>query len=172
MKTNDQAMGTRKQLIKLVKGEPQYYMITYSVDIKGNITIWDGGPLEHHDLFNQRSTEDHLHLYDGWRRGAELVQLEREAADRITREALVGAFLEFRKQHPRDGYGVFCYNANSWAGGKDNGFQADRTDKEDVERELRRRNREYIFELYGERLPVDFDFVADYNRRLEAGELK
>lgn len=154
----------RKRLIKIMRGEPQFYEIVYSVDIKGLITIWGGEPCEVHDFFIQRQTEDHLHLYDGWNHGADLVNLERQKAGEMPREALVRAFLEFRKTHPTDGFGLF----HNYGKRVDDGTRVDRDDKEEIQRELKKRNRQYIFELYGEKLPLDFDFSADYDKRLQS----
>lgn len=159
----------------MVRGGRQYYTIEYSVDIKGKITIWGGGPRDEaatEDLFCNYRTEDGLHLYDGGRHGREFVRMEREAASKVTREELIQAFLEFRRLHPRDGYGLINGIGRKWASGGGDGLSSDdflleRIDKEAVLLELKKRNREYIEELYGEKIPLDFDFRADYDRRLE-----
>ena len=168
MDSMDLATANRKRLIKMAKGEPQHYEIRFSIDIRGNITIWGGEPCEYQDMFIQFSTEDYLHLYDGWNRGGELTRMEREAGDNLKRADLVRAFLEFRKKHPTDGYGLF--HGCKWSGGNvaDDGLRTERNDLEEMKRELRKRNRQYIFELYGERLPIDFDFRKDYDNRLSA----
>ncbi len=158
----DNAIDNRKRLIKMAKGEPQFYRIEYSMDIKGNITIWGGEPCENIDMFVQIPTEDYLHLYDGWNRGGELARKEREMADNTPREEFVRAFLEFRKTHPFDGYGLL------YKMGQDieDGTRRERDDKAEVKKELKKRNRQYIFELYGEKLPLDFDFEKDYQTRM------
>ena len=171
MDTQEQTKVNRQRLKKLVRGGTQFYHIEYFVDIKGNITILGGEPLaEHvtHDMFLRRATEFDLHLYDGWNHGGDMVRMETEAAKRIPRETLVRAFLEFRQQHPRDGYGLMHNIAQHWCGAEKDDLQAERSDIADVERELRRRNRQYIADMYGEVLPVDFDFRADYDRRMAA----
>lgn len=154
----------RKHLIKMMRGEPQYYEIIFSVDIKGNIIIWGGNPCDGMDIFIQRETEEYLHLYDGWHHGHDLVKMERENAEKIPRDVLVGAFLEFRKSHPADGFGLLY----GFSEPVTDGTRRERDDKMEVERELRERNRQYIFEMYGETIPVDFDFCADYDKRLQA----
>ena len=153
----------RKRLIKIMRGEPQFYTIVYSVDIKGLITIWGGEPCETNDFFIQRQTEDYLHLYDGWNHGHDMVKMEWQKAGETPREVLVGAFLEFRKTHPTDGFGLL----HGFGHKVDDGTRVDRDDKADIERLLRERNRRYIFELYGEQLPVDFDFKKDYENRMK-----
>lgn len=85
-------------------------------------------------------------------------------ADNTPRDVLIRAFLEFRKSHPADGFGLL----HSILGSVDDGTRRDRDDKEEIQRELQKRNRQYIFELYGEKLPLEFDFRADYDRRLRA----
>lgn len=154
-------------LLSLVGGGTQFYAIDFCVDIKGNITILSGAPLGmnvHGDIFGVGITEDYLHLYDGWQRGADLVRMEHEAAAKVTRAQLLAAYRDFRQQHPCDGYGLHAI-AQKWQHLPDDGLRAERDDIEDVKRELRRRNRQYIAELYGERLPEDFDFRADYDKR-------
>lgn len=157
-------MDNRKRLIKLAMGEIQRYEIIYSVDIKGNLTIWGGEPCENHDQFTQKPTEEYLHLYDGWKHGRELVEMEHKMADNIPRTELVRAFLDFREKHPFDGFGIL----HGYGQTVDDGTRKDRDDKQAVERLLRERNRQYIFELYGEQLPLDFDFSQDYDRRLRS----
>lgn len=161
----------RKRLIRLAQGGVQFYHIEYCVDVRGNITILGGEALaEHvtHDLFVRRTTETYLHLYDGWKRGGEMVRMEEAAAKRIPRAQIVAAFNDFRQQHPRDGYGMLHGMAQRWCGAEQDGMKAERSDIAEVEAELRRRNRKYIAELYGEQLPDNFDFLADYNRRMAA----
>ena len=153
---------SRKRLIKMMRGEPQHYEIRFSVDVRGNITIWGGQPCEYQDLFIQKQTEEYLHLYDGWNHGGEMAQMERDEAEKIPRGDLVRAFLEFRKAHPADGFGMLY----GYSEPVTDGTRRERDDKMEVERELRKRNRQYIFEMYGEKLPVDFDFKQDYERRL------
>ena len=167
MGTKDLATANRELLIKMAKGEPQRYEIRFSIDIKGNITIWGGEPCEYHDCFIQLHTEDYLHLYDGWNRGGELTRMEREAGENLNRADLVRAFLEFRKEHPTDGYGMF--HGCKWLGrgGADDGLRTERDDRDEMKLELRKRNRQYIFELYGDKLPLDFDFKKDYEERLK-----
>lgn len=152
----------RKRLIKMMRGESQQYEIIFSVDVRGNVTIWGGEPREHHDLFIQKPTETYLHLYDGWKHGGDMVQMERDEAEKIPRGDLVRAFLDFRKAHPADGFGVL----HGYPKPVEDGTRRDRDDKNEVERELRKRNRQYIFEMYGEKLPLDFDFKQDYEHRL------
>ena len=167
----DTTQDNRKRLIRIAKGGTQFYHIEYSVDVRGNVTIFGGEPLaEHvaHDMFVRRTTETYLHLYDGWKRGGEMVRMEAEAATHVTREQLVQAFLQFRQQHPRDGYGMLHGMAQRWCGAEQDGLQAERSDKAEVERELRRRNRQYNAQLYGDVLPDNFDFLEDYNRRMAA----
>lgn len=99
----------RRRLIKLASGTPQYYTIEYCVDVKGNITIFSGAALGDSadgDLFIVTSTENYIWLYDNRRNGADFIQRERAAAEKTPREAIVNAYLEFRAQHPHDGYGI------------------------------------------------------------------
>ena len=155
------AIDNRKRLIKLANGEPQRYEIIFSVDVKGNITIWGGEPCDTTDMFIQQITEDYLWLYDGWNHGGDLARMEREMADKIPRRELIKEFLLFREKHPFDGYGLSLYGDRS-----NDGIRIERDDKTAVIQALKERNRQYIFEMYGEHLPIDFDFKKDYDNRL------
>lgn len=170
MQQQDTTAQNRRNLIKYVKGIPVTYTIEFSVDIKGNVTIWGGeqnAEHEQNDLFIRKPTEQYLWLYDGWNRGAELSRMELEQAQNMPREVLIQHLLDFRKQHPHDGYGAWHIIKRKWCSGyPQDDFRAERDDEEEVKLELRKRNRQYIAELYGEQLPVDFDFYADYNARL------
>ena len=152
----------RRDLIKMAKGIEQSYYIDYCVDVKGHLTIlsgdtWvDGQPNE----LNLKPTEDDLHLY----RDGDFAKREQAAASQLTPQQIIDAYLDFRAQHPEDGYGVMHVIAIKWCNHPEDNLRADRDDLADVQLEIRRRNRAYIKELYGDDLPLDYDFRADYDR--------
>lgn len=163
----------RRRLINIAHGAQQYYCIDYCVDIKGNITILGGEALDDSatcDMFSRHTTEDYIWLYDGWKKGKDFTNREKEAAAKITRDELIAALAEFRKQHPNDGYGFL--HGLKWAVGdseaKDDGKSMYRDDIDAVRIELKRRNREYIKELYGDVLPLDYDFAREYDKQLQS----
>lgn len=160
----------RRRLINLAHGAQQYYCIDYCVDIKGNLTILGGEALDDNatcDMFSRHTTEDYIWLYDGWKRGKEITNREKEAADKITRDELIAALLEFRKQHPNDGYGFVHGLQQRINGEAADGKTMYRADIDAVRIELKRRNREYIKELYGDVLPLDYDFSREYDKQLQ-----
>ena len=145
----------------MVQGKPaDNYEIVYSVDIKRNITIWRGTMQKYnshyafsgHDMFSRIVTPT-----DGCTRdeGARLHEMENEIAATLTREEIVNAFWEFRREHPRDGCGGWfvddgmtdCSDLAKIYAGYEEGMQYDRADEIKVVEELARRNREYIKEL-------------------------
>ena len=152
----------RRRLIRIAKGQRQYYCVEYCVDVKGNITILGGDTLGDNateDMLVRMATEEYVWLYDHWRNGGDFIRRENEAAGNIPTAAIINAYLEFRAQHPNDGYGlgsVLFDGSNK---------RAERDDIDAVKLELKRRNRQYIKELYGEALPLDYDFLAAYNER-------
>lgn len=160
MNTNTE--DNRRRLINLAKGKKQYYCIEYCIDVKGNITIFGGdalGEAATQHMFVQMSTEQYVWLYDGWHNGGDFVKREREAADATPKEAIVDAYLKFRAQHPNDGYGMGAVLFE-----RDKDKRAQRDDIDAIKLELKRRNRQYIAELYGETLPLDYDFKAAYEQ--------
>lgn len=161
----------RRRLINIAHGAQQYYCIDYCVDIKGNITILGGEALDDTaagDMFSRHATEDYIWLYDGRKRGKEITNREKEEAEKITRDKLIAAYLEFRKQHPNDGYGFIHGLQQRINGEEDDGKTMYRADIDAVRIELKRRNREYIKELYGDVLPLDYDFSREYDKQLQS----
>lgn len=165
----------RQTLIHMAKGGVQRYCIDYCIDVKGNITILGGDELPitaDADMFSQHTTEDYLWLFDGWKKGKELTNKERENAAALPRETLIAAYLNFRKEHPTDGYGFMAIidncvgNRDGLRDGSAPRRQLYRDDIADVWQELKRRNREYIKELYGITLPIDYDFKAAYDEQI------
>lgn len=154
----------RRMLLHMAAGGQQYYCIEYCVDIKGNITIFGGNVLRDtytHDMLICVPTEDYIWLYDNQRSGRDFANREHEAARNVSRDDLVAAYLEFRAQHPHDGYGNLNYKLCHLAGVPVD-MPADRSDIDAVRLELKRRNRQYIAELYGKQLPLDYDFLTEY----------
>lgn len=170
----------RQKLINMMQGKPaEFYAIDYSVDIKRNITIWRGAALKPSsiqlDWFFRIPCEigEHSHFLPAYRK---LYDMENEVAATLTREEIVNAFLDFRKTHPRDGWGgglVFCIpeDCADCFKGYEEGMQYDRDDEKQVNEELIKRNRDYIKELWGVDLsgyPLDWDFADDWERRCDA----
>ena len=171
----------RQLLINMMQGRPaEYLAIDYSVDIKRNITIWRGTVLKpstncffQQDFLIRQEIPIGEHStflpeYD------KLCKKEKEIAATLKREEIVNAFLEFRKAHPRDGWGCDLLDwgaihemANHYKG-FENGMEYDRADKKQLLAESIKREREFIKELWGVDLsqyPLDFDFAEEWERR-------
>ena len=171
---------SRQKLINMMRGKPaEYYTIEYSVDIKRNITIWRGAALKPSrielDWFYRIPCA--IGQYSTFLpEGKKLFEMENEVAATLTREEIVNAFLDFRKAHPRDGWGgglMFITDEECLEGfkGYEVGMPYDRDDHKQVTEELIKRNREYIKELWGVDLsgyPLDFDFFKEWERRCDA----
>ena len=181
--------SNRQKLINLTQGKTAaLYCIDFSVDIRRNITIWRGAelitkpncPIGAFDWFSRQETPvgkyaSFLPEY------AKLDKMEKEVAESLTRGELLTAFFDFRKAHPRDGWGVFILNIAigydpkrgsdplcELYAGYEEGMSKDRADEERLFESLQQRNRDYIKELWGVDLsgfPLDFDFFKEWERR-------
>jgi hypothetical protein len=148
-------MDNRTMLINAVKGEKRsiHYDIWYSVDCMGKITIWSGEETNAEIDFNVRvTTEDHIWLHPI---GRKIWEMENERI--VTNAELINEYRKFREQHPFDGWICETY--------KNKNLRFDRDDLEEMEIELKRRNRQYMKELFGVDIPLDFDFDKDFNER-------
>lgn len=184
--------NNRQKLINLTQGKKEaFYCVEFSVDIRRNITIWRGSelkprnnsPIGNFDWFSRIETpvgQYAIFLPEY----SKLDKMEKEIAESLTRDELLTAFFEFRKAHPRDGWGVFMLNLTLQSpsdtnkelffdtyAGYEAGMSFDRDDEEQVFEALQRRNRDYIKELWGVDLsgyPLDFDFFKEWERRCDA----
>ena len=146
-------------LINAVKGEKRaiHYTIWFSVDCMGKITIWQGEESNtEFDLNVRTPTEDYIWLHPI---GKKILEMEREKAKEMSKAELIREYQNFRKQHPFDGWIFATY--------KNKDLRFDRDDLEEMETELKRRNRQYMKELFGVVIPLDFDFKKDYEERLD-----
>lgn len=160
----------RRLLLNMMRGYAEHYTIDFCVDARGILTIMGGDVrrdcMAHvgNDL-HAMHTEDDLGYY---LHGREIMNMENAAAAKYTEDDIVAAFLDFRQQHPRDGYGLWHDIAKRWCNAPEDGLRGRRDDEAAVREELKRRNRAYIKEMYGEDLPLDFDFRSDYYKRAAA----
>lgn len=160
----------RKMLLKAAKGGRTLYEIDYNIDAKGIITILGGSTLDgeqytKHFLMNIGDHDDYVHLYRGQNGedyGSDLLKRKREAEARTTEDEIVAAYLEYRRQHPEH-VGSMLGSLGAYINdGKH--IPMMREDSAEVILEMKRRNRAYIKEFYGEDLPLDFDFKARYDK--------
>lgn len=163
----------------MAQGKPaENYAIDFSVDIKRNITIWRGAAIKPSEKFFPLDwfwyIPGEIGIHSSFLPEAKkLMDMEREVANSITRDELINAFSEFRKAHPRDGWGgslLFITKEEllNECKGYEEGMNFDRDDIKEVEEMLTRRNREYIKELWCVDLsgyPLDTDFAKEWERR-------
>jgi len=176
-------INNRQRLINMINGKStELYRIVYSVDIKRNITILGGSvfepstsclPQTNFLIREEIRIGEHSSFLPEYNI---LCEMEEEVAATLTHEEIVNAFWEFFKPCPRDGWG--CYSIDEETPEAplrvcksiENGMEYDRADKEQLQEELIKREREYIKELWGVDLsgyPLDFDFAVEWEQRCE-----
>lgn len=154
----------RKMLLRAAKGGKHYYQIIFDVDAKGNITIYGGRDttddgMQRHFLIWGHEPDDYIWLYrgkNGEDYGSDFMKRRRDARAKITDEDIVKAYLQYRATNPEeiDEYGGI--------------LPPIRADYKAIDAEQRRRNRAYIKEFYGEDIPIDYDFNAQYDKYLSS----
>ena len=156
------------------------FSIEYSLDIRGNITIWGGMsfyrfeaivPIDDPRIRVARTLRPiykyhHLSPYT-----ARIFQIEQELDETIPDERIVEAFTSFREVHPEDGFGLrFLLTGGlsnlSSGGDKDDPRRAERDDRQEVLDRLLRRERQDILNLWGVDCPPDINSSENYGRRL------
>lgn len=110
-------MNNRERLSRIVRGEvfdkKERFRIEYSVDIRGNLTIWGGMSYfpEEMNVFDDRTKRvsrllvplfyhHHCSPYT-----ARIFQIEEALDDKIEDSVLIEEFRRFRQDHPKDGFG-------------------------------------------------------------------
>lgn len=162
--TTEQA---RAMLIEAAKGGGRFYEIDYSVDAKGIITIWGGSTLDatnfsKHFFINCFGDYDtyYYEAPDGTPYGRQLQEMAKQAAEKLTEDDIVAAYRKFCRQRPQDaGYSICSGLANE-------GTPYRRTDADEVEKELRRRNRAYMKEFFNVDVPEDMNCYEEMQRRM------
>lgn len=178
----------RERLVRMTRGEnldeEMRYSIEYSLDIRGNITIWGGMSFyrfESVPLFDSKSGRVDRCLREVYESSrcypytARIFQMERELDKTISDDTIVEAFNRFREGHPEDGFGfrmtliqlpfLVCGNQQEDTDGVLR-YRPDRDDKDEVLDRLLRQERQDILNLWGVDCPPDINSREKYNRRL------
>ncbi len=186
-------ISNRERLIRTTRGEnldnSLMYSIQYSLDIRGNITIWGGMSFYRFEAFKpiddlkQRVARTIRPLYEYqnlFPYTARIYQMEQEIDRTISDDIIVEEFQKFRQAHPEDGFGerlALLTLGIRIVGGR---IQAELTDdekyllslreKRDDEQEvldrLLKQERQDILRLWGVDCPPDINNSENYNRRL------
>ena len=186
-------LSNRERLLRTTRGEhlnnSMRYSIEYSLDIRGNITIWGGMSFYRFEAVppiddpKQRVSRSLRPLYEYQRCSpytARIYQMEQELDGTISDDTLIEEFQKFRQAHPEDGFGMrlslLTLGLNVVGGRR----QCDLTeeekyllslrDKRDDEQEvldrLLKQERQDILRLWGVDCPPDINSSENYGRRL------
>lgn len=181
----------RDRLLRLVRGENldesiRYY-IEYSLDIRGNITIWGGMsflPEEENPLDDPRKkvTRKLIPVYEYHHCSPytlRVYQMEQDLDETIPDGTLIEEYHRFREKHQEDGFGlrmrliqlpfVCCGCTNVDEEGVLN-FRPDRDDKQEVLDRLLKQERRDIKNLWGVDCPPNVSDSENYGKRLSSGQ--
>lgn len=186
-------LSDRERLLRMTRGETldniQRYTIEYSLDIRGNITIWGGMDYLPEEALigiddpKRRVSRELRPLYEYERCSpytARIFQMEQELDETITDEQLIEEYERFRRSHPEDGFGhrfLLLTMGLKWGGrGVDDGeteeekrllsLRAERDDKQEVHDRLLKQERQDILNLWGVDCPPNINDTENYQRRL------
>jgi hypothetical protein len=188
-------MGTkltnRDLLLRMTRGETIddsiIYDIEFSVDIRGNITIWGGSSHIRDDVRTiskmigktKRVNREFVPLYEYERLSpytARIAQIERDIE--ISDETLIEEYERFRQEHPSDGFSTLFKLNNIALLESRGGFPKDeegreisfdRHDKRQLRERLLKQERQDILKLWGVDCPPDTNTIG-YGDRLSQGK--
>lgn len=169
----------RETLLRMTRGEvidnSICYDIEFSVDMRGNITIWGGSSHIKDEIVRiekfigkrGKVNRTFVPVYEYERLSpytARIAQIERDIE--IPDERLIEEYEKFRESHPDDGFGIYVklLNLGKWEEGQNIHF--DRTDKEKVRERLLKQERQDILNLWGVDCPPDINSSTKYGERL------
>lgn len=182
----------RERLIRTARGEnldnSMMYSIEYSLDIRGNITIWGGmsfyrfEALEIYDNPNRRVSRELRPIYEYPRLSpytARIFQIEQELDETISDDRLIEEFQRFRQAHPDDGFGHrlsvltlgLRWGSHSEPEMTDEekrlaSLRSKRDDEQEVLVRLLKQERQDILRLWGVDCPPDINNNENYGKRL------
>ena len=192
IRTNKQAMNItdREKLIRITRGEnldgSTMYSIQYSLDIRGNLTIWGGmsfyrfeatpfiDDLKKRVSRNLRPIYEYHHLFPYT---ARIYQMEQDLDEKLSDAELIREFEKFRQAHPEDGFGfrlrllkLGLRNQSYQEMTEEEKFissvREDRDDKQEVLDRLLKQERQDILQLWGIDCPPDINNSLNYGKRL------
>lgn len=173
-------INNRLKLLRMTRGEvidsSPCYDIEFSVDIRGNITIWGGSSHIRDEILRleqiigkrNRVNRTFVPVYEYERLSpytARIAQIEQDIE--IPDERLIEEYERFRQEHPEDGFGMYVklLNIGEWED-DERDIHFDRTDKKQVRERLLKQERQDILNLWGIDCPPDINSSERYGDRL------
>ena len=173
-------INNRLKLLRMTRGEvidaSPCYDIEFSVDIRGNITIWGGSSHIRDEILRleqiigkrNRVNRTFVPVYEYERLSpytARIAQIEQDIE--IPDERLIEEYERFRQEHPEDGFGMYVklLNIGEWED-DERDIHFDRTDKKQVRERLLKQERQDILNLWGIDCPTDVNSSERYGDRL------
>lgn len=173
-------INNRLKLLRMTRGEvidsSPCYDIEFSVDIRGNITIWGGSSHIRDEILRleqiigkrNRVNRTFVPVYEYERLSpytARIAQIEQDIE--IPDERLIEEYERFRQEHPEDGFGMYVklLNIGEWED-DERDIHFDRTDKKQVRERLLKQERQDILNLWGIDCPPDVNSSERYGDRL------
>ena len=173
-------INNRLKLLRMTRGEvidsSPCYDIEFSVDIRGNITIWGGSSHIRDEILRleqiigkrNRVNRTFVPVYEYERLSpytARIAQIEQDIE--IPDERLIEEYERFRQEHPEDGFGMYVklLNIGEWED-DERDIHFDRTDKKQVRERLLKQERQDILHLWGIDCPPDVNSSERYGDRL------
>ena len=179
-------ISDRDRLLRTIRGEnldgSLRYSIYYSLDIRGNITIWGGMSFYRFESIpmiddpRERVSRNLVPIYEYHRLSpytARIFQMEQEIDESISDDKLIEELTRFRAEHPEDGLGGRrgqIAGLDRWSvggdGRKPDPPRCERDDKQQVLDRLMKQERRDILNLWGVDCPPDINSSENYGRRL------
>lgn len=185
-------LSNRERLLRTTRGEnldnSMRYSIDYSLDIRGNITIWGGMSFyqfETEPLFDDpkkrvsrrlRPIYEYQNLFPYT---ARIYQMEQDLDGTISDDTLIEEFQKFRQAHPEDGFGfrleLLTLGLSPIARNHQplteeekylSSLRSERDDEQEVLDRLLKQERQDILRLWGVDCPPDINNTQNYYRRL------
>ena len=172
-------LSDRDRLLRLVRGEnlddSVCYYIEYSVDIRGQVTIWGG---------MSYLREERVPMVDDPKQRVSrvlvpLYEYHRFSPYTLTDDYLVGEYEKFREAHQEDGFGFrlsllqLPFSMPNAQSEDDEGLmklRRDRDDKQEVLDRLLTQERKDIKTLWGVDCPPNVNDGPSYGKRLMDGQ--
>ena len=159
------------------------YSIEYSLDIRGNLTIWGGMSFYRFEAVPAvddpriRVQRELRPIYDYHRLSPytlRVYQMEQELDEKLSDDDLIREFERFRQAHPEDGFGrrlSILQIGVKWSEGvrDEDGIghlRPERDDEQEVLDRLLKQERQDILRLWGVDCPPDINSSENYGRRL------
>ena len=164
------------------------YSIEYSLDIRGNLTIWGGMSFYRFEAVpvvdepRLRVRRELRPIYDYHRLSPytlRVYQMEQDLDEKLSDDDLIREFEKFRQAHPEDGFGLrldlLTLGLSPIVRGHRelteeekhlSSLRSKRDDEQEVRDRLLKQERQDILRLWGVDCPPDINSSENYGRRL------